>query len=345
MAKCGTWLAGFCCLMLGAVAARAQSLRLGVPFPQDSQEWKAAAEASAEIARATDNRVKIVLSAPDLQAGTAGRIARGVLDGGLITGTDATELELGPDAMAYAVPFSLTSAEQVDFVRRRLDGEVLARLSAGPYEALAISGFGFAHVMSCKPLSSPADWRTLRIWMPIEGEGWLAQMLKDLGLQAVRLPANKVREGLNTGTVDTLILPPAGAILKRWHTRLKVCFDVPYAYTYGIWVVRDAAVDKLTAADRKLVREHLTGRLEQIARQRRQSALDVLRKWRLEFVTPDAVMQAQWNRWSVAVWDILGPKLRPSESLEALLKEQLQAFTDQQERKAVPPRTRPEGTP
>lgn len=328
MRKSKHWVTALCCLAVLAKSACAGELRMGVPFPEDSQELTAVRKATADIDKATRTQVKITLSLfrPN-EEGLAKKILDGELDGGLVMPNDIADLH--PDALVYAIPFTFTSYEQVDYVRRHLDAEILQKISTpdSPYTALAIVEFGFAYVMSSQSVASPDEWGKRKIWIP--GEGEFSKFLGDLGLKAVPLPLAGVRAGLGDGTVDTVIAPLPVAIFQRWHTKTKKVFAVPFVYTYGIWIVRNDAITKLSADEQKTVRERLSSCCQELStalRTRNDKGRGVLESYGHEFVAPDAVMQKQWGQWAEAVWKNLGENHKPTAEIEGKLKEQLSAF-------------------
>ena len=322
------------CLMLlagSAYAQEANSVRMGVPFPEDTKEWHAMMGMATRIAERTEGRFVITLVPPDPDARIAERLASGQLDGGFFAATDLTDLELGPDALAYAIPFMFRSHEQADFVRNAVDPIVLKNLSQGPYEALSIAELGFAYVMSSQPLASPADWGALKVWAP--EHGIYTKVLDGLGLTTVRIPLDSVRQAIKKGQADTIIAPPAGAILKRWHTHLANMFELPFTYTYGIWIVKDELMPKLTADKKDLLRQELRNGLAAAFKARAEEAHNVLTKWGVTFVSPvpGGDMWEKWSQWAAAVWDFLEPDEKPSTTVREKLKECLDAFDEQQE--------------
>lgn len=328
------WGVTLCCLAgLGYAADAAEvKLKMGMPFPKSSREGKAVAKAAKDMAAAQKGKVNLVRPPPDKKGpGLAKKILDGTLDGGLVMGRDFSDLKLGQDAFAYAVPFTFRSAEQVRYVRKALDAEILRELSAGPYEAMGVVGFGSAYVMSAKALSTPGDWRERRIWVPAEGE--FAKSLNGLGLKTVPSPVKDVLKGLRAGSMDTVIVPPSGAILKRWHRGIKKVFDVPFVYLYGIWVVRDESLARLSPEARATVRKHLPLLCQELGatiRKRNDDARTVvLPRWQIEFVAPDVDMQKQWEQWATKIWQNFGKEHRPTRGIEDKLKKRLDAFDRQ----------------
>ena len=320
------WPAAICCVIALASPSRAaDEFRIGVPFPEGARERNVVDKAITEIVNATDGEARITLeSFSPKQIDLGQRIFSGDLQGGLVMGKGLTRLHR--DALAYAIPFTFKSAEQLDYVRKSLDPVILRGLSVGPYEALGIVEYGFAYVMSSKSLSSPADWRKRKIWTPADDKRSLS--LTHLDLKTVPLPLGDVRSILGD-KVDTVIVPPPLAIHQRWHTKTKEVFETPFVYTYGIWIVRKDAIASLTVEDRRSLRAGLSSLCRELSaafRDRNGKGLDVLRSWGHELSIPDADMQDLWAQWAQDVWRPLTDEQRPTAEVEARIRELLRAF-------------------
>ena len=105
--------------------------------------------------------------------------------------------------------------------------------------------------MSSQALSSPKDWQNRKIWLPSEQtfSGNTAASLELLGLKTVPALAKDVKKSLRSGIIDTFIAPSSVALMKRWHTAIENVYIVPFSYNYGLWVVRDEALEKFSFED------------------------------------------------------------------------------------------------
>ena len=104
---------------------------------------------------------------------------------------------------------------------------------------------------------------------------------------------------LQTGLIDTVTSPPAGAIALQWHTRVKYLTEVPLLYTYGILVITDKAFKMLSGPDQALVREVLGDTFKAIDAQNRrdnEAALKALKNQGIEFLQPPLQDLAGWRK-------------------------------------------------
>jgi TRAP-type C4-dicarboxylate transport system substrate-binding protein len=314
--------------MVLACPAQALEIRLGIPFPEKSKQFKEAAKALQKAA-ATKRKTKLVLSSYDASKdGVVAKVSGGALDGALVVGKDLATL--GPDALAYALPFTFSSPQQVESVRSEMDATILKKLSAGPYEALGFSEFGLAYLFSGQPIASPQSLLARKIWVPTGGE--IGKSLEGLGLKTVPLSLKEVNGAVKSGTVDTVIATFEMVIYKRWHRRIKKMkvLDCPFAYNYGIWIMRDKAFKDLTPEDRNAVRSCVKSvgqKLEGLSRSNNSSTRKILKQnFKTEFVIPDEALKKQWREWAEKIWQHLGKEHRPTSEVERKLKSCLRAY-------------------
>ena len=132
------------------------------------------------------------------------------------------------------------------------------------------------------------DLQAGKVWAP-EGDTISLTGFKAVGVSPVTLPITDVLMALQTGLIDTVTSPPAGAIALQWHTRVKYLTEVPLLYTYGILVIADQAFNKLSGPDQALMREVLGSTFKAIDSQNRrdnEAALSALKNQGIEFLQP-----------------------------------------------------------
>ena len=80
--------------------------------------------------------------------------------------------------------------------------------------------------MSAKPTRTFDDLRGRKTWMMQDDPVSLA-IVEAAGLSPVPLPISDVLTGLQTGLIDTVAVPPVGAIALQWFTKAKYLTDLP----------------------------------------------------------------------------------------------------------------------
>lgn len=283
--------------------AKATEISLGLAIPENSREWETVTSIAEEVATSTPGAPKIRL-VPAKQEGTEmiSRIVSGELDGGLVMLQDFATLQLGPAAYAYSMPFMFSSAEEIDHVRKEMDPKLLAELSTGSYEFVAIMEQSFAYAMSSGTLANPEGWLRNKLWMPaaIPFYDNLATVLQSLGFQTVTLPGKDVSQGLQDQRIDTIITPPAIAVLKQWHRKVTTIYTLPVIYSYGFWVIRDEVLQDFSPEDLQLLHDHvqlLSQEFTRLIRKKTPRAWDVFERWEIKLQAPSSDMKNAWKNW------------------------------------------------
>jgi len=315
------------CAALFVGRAGAAELKMGLPLPPDSKEWDIVSQGLEKCASSPLATVNVALVSPGKSGPSmASQIKSGALAGGLVMMQEFGTLPLGQDAYAYTLPCLFRSTNEIDFIRGKLDEAILQKVSEGPFEAVAVVEFGPAYVMSSQPLTDPSDWAARKIWVPSEDA--FSESLNAINLQTVLTPSKQVRSNLKRGVVDTVIVPATGAVIKRWHTRIRNVFDVPFVYSYGIWVLRDDALETFSAEERKVLRDQVAASCRDLGaaiRARNNKAREVLNRYGVTFIAPNSQMDEQWRKWAGALQDHLDVARQPSPDIQEALDEHLES--------------------
>jgi len=285
--------------LLPAGAAQAQTLKLSTVVPEGSAWMVQMREGAKEIRERTDGRVEIKLYGGGVQGRNARQVQRkmrtGQLHGGAFTAGELAVFQ--KDANLYSLPMMFNDAGEVRYVRDRLDEVLQGRLEKAGYVTFGFAGGGFAYLMSNQPLASLDDFNGKKVWTP-EGDEVAFAAFKKLGIAPVMMPTTDVLTGLQTDLLDSVGVPPVGAIVFQWHTRLKFITDLPVAYVYAALLIDGKAFSRLSEPDQTVVREvfgRVYGNFDAGGVDENLEALDALQESGLELVEPDEGEVAQWR--------------------------------------------------
>ena len=205
--------------------------------------------------------------------------------------------QIYPDIDLYGLPLVFRDYDEVDHVRERMDGEVIAGLERAGFAALAITDGGFAYLMSQRPMRQVSDLGGAKVWTQ-EGDEMSATALGIAGVSPVQLSLADVYTALQTGLIDTVGAPAMGAIALQWHTKVKYLTDVPLTYLTGAFVIDGKVFAALKPEDQRVIRKAVgeaAQRLDAGSREGEKSALRALRKQGIQFVS--AATPAEEDRW------------------------------------------------
>jgi TRAP-type C4-dicarboxylate transport system substrate-binding protein len=315
--------------LLGTLAASAQAatiIKIATVAP-DGTAWMREMRAGAEaVKKRTEDRVEIKYYPGGVmgdEPSVLRKIKIGQLQGGAFTGGEFSPTN--KDAQIYSIPFLFKNLDEVDRVRAQLDPMLKKTFESAGFEAVAISGGGFAYLMSVRDVKTRDDLKAAKVWVP-QGDRIAEVALSAAGVTPISLPLADVYTSLQTGLIDTVANTPAGAIAFQWHTKLKHMMDLPLTYVIGILVVDKKVFDALSAEDRKALNEELGTafvRLEKINRDDNVQARSALEKQGVAIYTPSAAETKAWEAVGVAARAELTAKNEISPEMSAALDKAL----------------------
>lgn len=241
--------------LLWASVTRGAEFKLASVAPEGSEWMQAIRAAATEIKSQTGGRVVIKLYGGGVMGNekqVLRKIRIGQLQGGAFTANGLVERY--PDIVVYGLPLTFESLAEVEYVRQRMDPVIAKGLEEAGFVSFGMAGGGFARIFSRQPVSTTADMRGRKIWVP-EGDRVSTAAMEALRLSPVVLPVTDVLTGLQTGLLDIVAAPPVGVIALQWHTRVKYMTRVPLMYTMGLMAVDAAPFSKLSPADQAVFRK------------------------------------------------------------------------------------------
>ena len=278
-------------LALFAFPAAAVTFKVATVSPDGSMWMKMLRQGAAEIADRTEGRVAFKFYPGGVMGDDKAvlrKIRSGQLHGAVLTAGGLSQVY--PDIQLYTLPMVFNDLAEVDSVRGELDATLMSGLKEKGYVGFGIAEVGFAYAMSKAEVQSFDDIRAQRVWIP-DGDPSAELAIRTFDITPIPLSIADVLGGLQTGLINSVAVPPVGAIALQWHTQLKYVIDLPLMYVYGLLTVRDRQFDRLEAADQQVVRDVMGDVVLQVNAQNRidhKRAVEVLKMQGLRFNVPTA---------------------------------------------------------
>ncbi len=286
-------------LLIVMLTGQAQAMRFKIATlsPEGSIWMEKMRDGAAELARRTDNRVRIKYY-PGGVMGDDKAVMRKIridqLQGGAFVAGSLSNFYR--DNQIYSLPLFFRSFKEIDYVREHLDKRIMDGFETGGFVTFGIAEGGFAYVMSTVPIRTVEEMRRQKVWIP-DDDSMILEAVKAFDITPIPLSIADVRTGLQTGLINTVTAPPIGALALQWHTQIKYLLDEPFLYIFGVLAVDRKAFLKISPGDQKIFRE-IMGRvfkeLDQRNREDNIKALETLRKQGIEFVKPSAEALKKW---------------------------------------------------
>ena len=279
-------------------SAPVRTLKIATVAPEGSAWMQEMRQVGKRIEQETQGRVRLKFYPGGIMGNdktVLRKIRAGQLQGGAFT--SGALAQVYPDVELYGLPLVFRSYAEVDYVRARMDEQVIAGLDRKGFVALAITDGGFAYLMSQRPMRQVGDLAGAKVWTQ-EGDVMSETAFEIAGVAPVQLSLADVYTALQTGLVDTVAAPAMGAIALQWHTKVKYLTDVPLTYLTGAFVIDKKVFSKLQPGDQQVVRQTVreaAQRLDAGSREGERSARRALQQQGIEFVSATAPEEVE--RW------------------------------------------------
>ena len=283
---------------LAPPAIFAQTLKIATIAPEGSSWMNDMKSGAKVIEEHTEGRVKFKFYGGGVQGNdkqVQRKMRTGQLQGGAFTSGALNKFQ--KDADLFSMPMLFDSIDEARFVRNEMDAVVRQRLEDAGFVNFGFAGAGFAYMMSNKPLETLSDMKGQKVWIP-EGDPIGFAALRALGVAPVIMPVTDVMTGLQTDLLDSVAVPPVGAVVFQWFTRLKYITELPIAYVYASLLIDRKAFSKVSEADQAIVREVMEGiyrKFDRYGVTDNLEALQALLDNGLEMVSPNAMEVSEWR--------------------------------------------------
>lgn len=220
----------------------------------DGLSWMKKLRASTkEIATKTEGRVKFKIYPGGVQGDdrTVLRKMRiGQLHGGAVAAGSLTRFY--PDLQIYNLPLQFRDYQEVDHIRREMDGMIADGLRDNGIETFAFTETGFAYLLTQTPVTTVEQLGQLKAWIP-DNDPIAAELIKAFDVSPIPLNITDVLAGLQTGLINAVVAPPSVALALQWHNHVSYMTDIPLVYIYSMLAMDKKAYGRISQVDRVIV--------------------------------------------------------------------------------------------
>jgi TRAP-type C4-dicarboxylate transport system substrate-binding protein len=285
-------------MLFWASQAFPQTLKIATIAPEGSSWMKDMRAGAKAVTEHTGGRVKFKFYGGGVQ-GNDKQVRRKMrtsqLNGGAFSSGGLNGFQ--KDADMFSLPMMFDTIEEARYVRNQMEPELRQRLEDAGYVNFGFAGAGFGYMMSNKPMSSLADLKGQKVWTP-EGDPVSYAALSALGVAPVTMPITDVMTGLQTDLLDSVTVPPVGAVVFQWHTKLSYITEMPVAYVYAAMLIDKRAYSKISPEDQAIVREVMEGiyrKFDQNGVRDNAEAMQALLQGGMKLATPEKSEVGQWR--------------------------------------------------
>ncbi|MDH3354447.1 MAG: TRAP transporter substrate-binding protein DctP [Chromatiales bacterium] len=311
------------------IQSEAVTFKIASIAPDGTSWMKQMRKGAKEVKQRTNGRVKFRFYPGGIMGNDKSvlrKIRIGQLHGGALTGGGLSDIY--PDSQIYSLPFVFRNLQEVDYVRGKMESQLIKGIDQSGFVSFGISGGGFAYMMSKEPVHSINDLLKSKVWMP-EGDNVNRAAFSSFNITPISLPLPDVLTGLQTGLIDTVAASTVGAIALQWHSRVKYLNNTPLLYLYGTMVVKKSKFKKLSVSDQAIVREVMNNVFAKLNTQNRKdnlAAMEALKNQGIEIIDSPTETINRWRTGSAQAMDKLSQEGVFSPAILTTLRKHLSTY-------------------
>jgi TRAP-type C4-dicarboxylate transport system substrate-binding protein len=301
--------AWFLLLLPVSVAGKSVLIKIATLAPEGSSWMKTFNELTAEILQKTDQTVQFRIYPGGVLGDEKDMLRKlhiGQIHGAVLTSSGLSALYGEIDVLQ--IPFLFQTYGEVDHVLDKMDTFFRKGFEESGYLLLGWSEAGFVRLMSTTPVTTLNDLKKMKVWT-WEDAPMSRAIFDEAKVAAIPLTVPDVLVGLQTGLVDVVYAPPAGAISLQWFTRVKYLTDVPLSYLVGAVVVKKNVFSQIPAPYQGVIIESFQLHLEKLKtmiRNENQEALRVMEKHGVKILKPSQTAVEEFRQLSEKAVQRLG---------------------------------------
>ena len=311
-------------------AEKSVLIKIATLAPEGSAWIQILSELNAEVGRKTNKKVQFRVYAGGVLGDEKDMIRKmhiGQIQGAVLTSSGLSELF--KEINVLQVPFLFQTYGEVDYVISKMDPFFRKGFAENGYALLGWSEGGFVRLMSTTPITTLSELKKVKVWT-WEDAPMAEAIFNEAKVAAIPLTVPDVLVGLQTGLVDVVYAPPAGAISLQWFTKVKFLTDVPLNYLAGGIVIKEKAFNRIPPVYQDMLMEsfqHHLNKLKEMVRNENQQALIVMEKQGVKILKPSNETVEEFKRLSDKAMQRLGHK-----SFSNKVRDEVSAYLDEYRR-------------
>ena len=273
----------------GDAVSKTTVIKLATLAPEGSVWTEIFNGLNSELKEKTNNGVRLKIYAGGVLGDEKDMIRKifvGQIHGAVLTSAGLSSIFNEMDV--FQIPFLFETYDEVDYVLKKMDGFFKKGFEDKGFILPAWSEGGFIRLLSTKPIASLEDLRKAKTWT-WEDAPMAKAIFDEARISAIPLSLPDVLVGLQTGLVEVVYAPPAGAISLQWFTKTKYMTDVPLMYLIGGVVIKKNVFNKLSPDYQQVLMALCTKYLAQlklVIRKENQEAIKVMVKHGVNLIYP-----------------------------------------------------------
>ena len=260
MSRVTLWIAiGVACTWFAAARANAETpaikLRVATPAPEGTSWANTFSKMAREVAKDTNGKVQIKMYFGGI-AGTEMEsfdlLKAGKLDGMVSGGPMCNRII--PTMRIFDVMGLFQHQQEATYVLRELRPTLDQEAHKAGYALLGTGSIGSVIMFSREPITNMAELRKSKLWIwDLKGEQ--RKQAEAMSLGVVPLSLTEAQRAFDEKRMDGFLTTPMAALAFQWYVGTKYITNLRAGYIMGCFVMREAALDRLSSEHQSIVRK------------------------------------------------------------------------------------------
>lgn len=300
-------------------------IRLATLLPPGSSQYRTLEQMGQQWKASTGGALTLTIYGGGTMGGeedTIRRMRAGQLQAATISAAGLSSIDPAVGAIEK-IPLLYHSLEEVEYVRSKMQADLEQRLEQKGFVVLTWADAGWIYIFSRQPYTRPEEFRSRKSKVFVGASDIEeAEIINNLGFQAVPLEWSDVLISLQTGLVDTVPSTPFYALASQFDLVAKHLLQVKYVALVGATVMTKRAWDALTADQREQVRKAAVEAGKQIQAQSRaesEEAIKAMMKRGLQIHPVPPELEDEWRHFAESVYPRIRGKMIPADAFDKTL--------------------------
>jgi TRAP-type C4-dicarboxylate transport system substrate-binding protein len=310
-------------LLPSAASAQPIVVKMATLVPDGTSWHLVLKQVAAEWNKISGGKVRVNLYA----GGTAGddpdvvrKMNLGTLNAAVLTSVGLAEIDRS--IYALSIPMAFDDYDEVYNVIEKMRPRLEANLLQKGFVVLNWADGGWAHFFTQKPVASPDDLRTLKLFQ-WAGDQPLLKVWQAAGFNPIPLPSTELATGLQTGLVQAFAAPPQVAVITRYYENARYMTDVRWALFMGATVIRKDTWDRIPADMHGKLLESARvagGKLQAEIRRSGDADVAAMKQKALNVVAVDARTRELWRATAESMYPSVRGGVVPADAFDDAIK-------------------------
>ncbi|MBS0374841.1 MAG: TRAP transporter substrate-binding protein DctP [Proteobacteria bacterium] len=310
-------------LLAAAPGARAESsvhVKLATIAPKGSVYHRVLQQLGAAIQKSEGAGSSVLIYTDGMQGGEADVLRRmriGQLNAAMMSVVGLSSVEPSVSVL-QKMPLLFRSADEVDYVGKALLPQVEKNLLAKGFVAVAWSDAGWVRYFSKEPASTPADFKSRRMFA-WTGDPDQVEIMKQLGYKPVVLETADILPSLQTGLVDTVPLTPMYALATQADGAAPYMTDIRWAPVFGAIVFTRQVWDAMSEPTHAAVRAAAQAAVKELrdyAQRSDAESIAAMEKRGLKVVHLGPEQEKAWAAFAQQLWPLIRGRTMPAATFD-----------------------------